>query len=84
MGLRENENDLMNDPNLWYENQGKKRCVYADSWFASVETQLALKKELGCHFTGPIKTAHKYYPIDELKMGFESYEERTTFGFKMQ
>jgi hypothetical protein len=41
--------------------------VYADSWFASVETAIALKRELGLHFTGPIKTAHKYYPIDEMR-----------------
>ena len=67
MGLREHESDLYDDPDMWYKNQGQKRCVYADSWFASVETALALKKELGLHFTGPIKTAHKYYPIDELR-----------------
>ena len=67
MGLKEHEGDLTDDPDRWYGNKDKKRCVYADSWFASVETAMALKKELGCHFTGPIKTAHKYYPIDELR-----------------
>jgi hypothetical protein len=57
----------VDDPNRWYANQGKKRCVYADSWFASVDTALALKRELGLHFTGPIKTAHKYFPLDEMR-----------------
>ncbi len=64
MGLKESESDLMDAPDQWYANEGKKRCVYADSWFASVETALALKRELGLHFTGPIKTAHKYFPLD--------------------
>ncbi len=31
MGLKEHENDLQDNPNRWYDNQGKKRCVYADS-----------------------------------------------------
>ncbi len=44
-----------------------KRCVFADSWFASVETALAVRKELGLEFTGPIKTAHKYFPIEPLR-----------------
>ncbi len=35
------------------------RRVYADSWFASLETALALRNEMGVHFTGPIKTATK-------------------------
>ncbi len=48
-------------------NGEKKRCVYADSWFTSVETALALKTELVLHFTGPIKTAHKYFPLDEMR-----------------
>ncbi len=37
-------------------NENNKRCVFADSWFASVETALAVRKELGLEFTGPIKT----------------------------
>jgi hypothetical protein len=45
----------------------KKRCVYGDSWFASVETALALRQELGMEFTGPIKTAHKYFPIEAMR-----------------
>jgi hypothetical protein len=45
----------------------KKRCVFADSWFASVETAMALKEELGVHFTGPIKTAHKYFPLEPIR-----------------
>jgi hypothetical protein len=36
-----------------------KRRVFADSWFASVDTALALRDEMGVHFTGPIKMAKK-------------------------
>jgi len=64
MGLKEVED--RGNIERWLANNGKKRCVYADSWFASVETALALKEELGLHFTGPIKTAHKYFPRDEI------------------
>jgi hypothetical protein len=64
MGMKEL---LGGDTEMYLRNQGKKRCVYADSWFASVETALALKAELGLHFTGPIKTAHKYFPLDEMR-----------------
>ena len=67
MGVKESESDLVDEPNRWYANQGQKRCVYADSWFASVDTALALKRELGLHFTGPIKTAHKYFPLEEMR-----------------
>jgi hypothetical protein len=49
------------------QNVGKKRCVFADSWFASVETVLAVKKELGLEFTGPIKTAHKHFPLEHIR-----------------
>jgi hypothetical protein len=41
--------------------------VFADSWFASVETAMALKEELGFHFTGPIKTAHKHFPLEPIR-----------------
>jgi hypothetical protein len=57
----------LDDTERYVQNEEKKRCVYADSWFASVETALALKTELGLHFTGPIKTAHKYFPLDEMR-----------------
>jgi hypothetical protein len=68
----------------YLENRGKKRCVYADSWFASVETALALKSELGLHFTGPIKTAHKYFPIDDMRWTFESNEKGGSCDLQMQ
>ncbi len=45
----------------------EKKCVFADSWFASVETAMALKEELGVHFTGPIKTAHKHFPLEPIR-----------------
>jgi hypothetical protein len=43
------------------------RCVFADSWFASVKTVLALRNELGLHFTGPVKTATSNYPIEAMR-----------------
>jgi hypothetical protein len=43
------------------------RCVFADSWFASVSTVLALRAHLGLHFSGPVKTAHKNYPIEAIR-----------------
>ena len=58
MGLNETDLPL---------NSKKKRCVFADSWFASVDTALALKKELGVDFTGPIKTGHKYFPLEPIR-----------------
>ena len=43
------------------------RCVFADSWFASVSTVLALREHLGLHFTGPVKTAHRNFPIEAIR-----------------
>ncbi len=43
------------------------RCVFADSWFASVKTVLALRDEFGLNFTGPIKTATTNYPIERMR-----------------
>ncbi len=43
------------------------RCVFADSWFASVNTALALRNELGVHFTGPVKTATANFPIEQMR-----------------
>ena len=43
------------------------RCVFADSWFASVKTVLALRNELGLHFTGPVKTATANFPIEQMR-----------------
>jgi hypothetical protein len=54
----------------WHQTEPKKaRRVYADSWFASVETvlALALREELGVRFTGPIKTAANEFPIDAMR-----------------
>ena len=58
MGLNETDLPLL---------EKNKRCVFGDSWFASVDTALALKKELGVNFTGPIKTAHKYFPLEPIR-----------------
>ncbi len=58
MGLNETDLPL---------NRQQKRCVFGDSWFASIDTSLALQKELGVHFTGPIKTGHKYFPLEPIR-----------------
>jgi hypothetical protein len=44
-----------------------RRCVFADSWFASVATVLALRTHLGLDFTGPVKTAHSNFPIEAIR-----------------
>ncbi len=49
------------------EANPKKRCVYADSWFASFKTAMALRNELGVHFTGPIKTAYESFSIERMR-----------------
>jgi hypothetical protein len=43
------------------------RCIFADSWFASVNTVLALRENLGLNFTGPIKTATTNFPIEAMR-----------------
>jgi hypothetical protein len=64
-------------------DEGKKHCVFADSWFASVETALAVRKELGYEFTGPIKTTHKYFPLEHIRFTL-SEMRRGTYCFQMQ
>jgi hypothetical protein len=44
-----------------------QRCVFADSWFASVATVMALRTHLGLEFTGPVKTAHSNFPLDAMR-----------------
>ncbi len=45
--------DKMGLKERWHQTEPKKaRRVFADSWFASVETVLALREEMGVHFTG--------------------------------
>ncbi len=58
MGLNETDLPLI---------EKQKRCVFGDSWIASVDTASALKKELGVHFTGPSKTAHKYFSLEPIR-----------------
>jgi hypothetical protein len=43
------------------------RIVYADSWFAGRTTARALMVELGLHFTGPVKTSTRGFPMDALR-----------------
>jgi hypothetical protein len=57
MGLRETS----------INGERPNRRVFADAWFASVETALALRDEMGVNFTGPIKMAHKKFPIEAMR-----------------
>ena len=41
---------------------GSGRIITGDSWFASVKTAVPLLKH-GFYFLGPVKTAHRKYPI---------------------
>ncbi len=68
MGLKESENDLVDDPDQWYANQGKKRCV------------------LVCfsrNSNGPIKTAHKYFPLEEMRWHLSHMKRGGTCGFEV-
>jgi hypothetical protein len=50
---------------------GKGRLIVGDSWFASVQTALALRAR-GCFFTGMVKTAHREFPL--------SFIQKLAFG----
>jgi hypothetical protein len=53
---------------------GKGRIIVGDSWFASVQTAVALF-ECGCYFTGMVKTAHREFPasfIQKLAFGADA------------
>jgi hypothetical protein len=54
----------MNESNMDIQ---PRRRVFGDSWFASVDTALALRDQLGVHFTGPIKTATRGFPIQAMR-----------------
>ena len=45
---------------------GSGQIVTVDSWFASVRTAVQLRKH-GLYFLGPVKTAHRKYPVEALK-----------------
>ena len=40
---------------------------YGDSWFSSLKTAVAVKKELNSEYIGVIKTSHKHYPKQYLE-----------------
>ena len=48
-------------------NDGKKRTVYADSWFTSMATRDAIKERFGYHTVGCVKTAHRDFPAEALR-----------------
>ena len=50
-----------------YSNDGKKRTVYADSWFTGVETQQALEDKFKYHIIGAVKTSHANFPAEALR-----------------
>jgi hypothetical protein len=58
-------------------------CVwFGDSWFASADTALALKKDLGVNFTGPIKTAQKYFPLEPIRWLLNEMRREDFVDFK--
>ena len=53
---------------------GKGRLIIGNSWFASVQTAVALAK-CGCFFTGMVKTAHREFPaqfIQKIAFGLDA------------
>ena len=43
------------------------RVVLGDSWFASFQTAKAMRDELSLYFVGNIKTAHKDFPLEQMR-----------------
>ena len=64
------------------ENKKPHRAVTADSWFASMNTAVALKEKLGVHFCGPIKTAHADFPAEALRWALVGKERGSHVVFK--
>ncbi len=62
MGLRETS----------INGERPNRRVFADAWFASVETALALRDEMGVNFTGPIKISQRYFEIYSIRLTLSS------------
>jgi hypothetical protein len=60
------------------------RCVFADNWFASVTTILALREHLGLHFIGPVKTAHKKIPINAMRHTFSKMKRGDNITLKCE
>jgi hypothetical protein len=71
----------MNETNL-ADDKKLERVVVADSWFASRKTAIALCDILGIHFTGPIKTATKGFPIEALRWCLVGTDRGTHVIFK--
>ena len=54
-------------------NPSHKDTLYGDSWFASCKTAEAVHDELGCHFVGHVKTAHRRFPKEWLEKTMEDW-----------
>jgi hypothetical protein len=58
------------------------RVVFGDSWFASMETVLALREKLSLHFVGMIKSAHKGYPLEMCRWALVDEDRGKYVAFK--
>ena len=57
----------LQEPDTLRAEDKPARVLVGDSWFASLETAKALKEQLGVGFIGNVKTAHKEYPVEQLR-----------------
>ena len=63
------------------EERGQ-RAFLGDSWFAGVKTTMALEKELGCKFLGPVKTSTAGFPQERMRHTLHGTERGTTVVFE--
>ena len=57
---------------------------YGDSWFSSLKTAVAVKKELQCEYIGVIKNAHKQYPRKYLETTMKEWPSGTHLVLETQ
>jgi hypothetical protein len=63
------------------EERGQ-RAFLGDSWFAGVKTTMAMEKELGCKFLGPVKTSTAGFPQESMRHALHGADRGTTVVFE--
>ena len=63
---------------------GKKRTVYADSWFTGVETFERISELFDCHLVGPVKTNHAEFPAEAMRWTLVGSERGDKVVFKCE
>jgi hypothetical protein len=66
------------------EEDKVQRLLVGDSWFAGYATAKALMDELGVHFVGNVKTAHRGYPIDQLRWDLSKTQRGDHVVYKLE